>query len=95
MGLLGRYGLWDIGNTGAVRIDTREEHCPTRGTTGGSVEVCKSDPPCGQGIDGRRGNFAAVDADIGKPQVVCENQNNVGSVIRHRESGGNYETKKN
>ena len=95
MGLLGGYGLWDIGNPSTMRIDTREEHCPTRGTTGGSVEVCKSDPPCGQGIDGRRGNFAAVDADIRKPQVVRENQNNVGSVIRRRDPGGNRETQKN
>ena len=94
MCLLGGYRLGDISYAGTMRIDAREEHCPARGATGGSVEVCKRDTSFGQRIDGRSGNFAAVDADIRKSQVVRENQDDIGSVVRFGASGGTREAEK-
>lgn len=60
-------------------IVTREERGAGRPAAGGVVKLSEAEAICGKAIEIRRGDFAAVGAEIGKTHVVREDEKNVGA----------------
>jgi hypothetical protein len=63
-----------------MRVAPREQGCPRGGAAGGVFESGKPDAVPGQRVDMRRFNLSSVTPEIGIPQVIGHDQNNVGLI---------------
>ena len=77
--LLWRNQFRDIRHPGQVTIDPGQQHGPRWGTVGRRMVIAEADALVRQGIQGRRVDLAAVGRQIGKTQIIGQDQHDIGA----------------
>ena len=70
-------------DAGDVVVGAGEQHRTGRRAGGCGVKIGQAQAVVGQGIEVRRGDFAAEGADVGKAQVIGQDHQKVGT-LRHQ-----------
>ena len=71
-----------------MTIESCYDASPRRSAAGAIIELRKHQPVVGQSIEIWRIDLASLEADIGIPQIVGKDNQNVWAIIRRNERGG-------
>ena len=69
---------------GDMRIGAGEQHGACRSAGGGGVEIREAQARRGQRVEMGGGDLAAECPDVGKAQIVGDDHQKIGPLIRHR-----------
>src|SRR5688572_23583779 len=69
--------VFEVTHAGLMRVQTGQETRARRRAPRRAVELCESSAACGECVEVRRGNLAAIRADVRPSHVVYENDDDV------------------